>query len=124
MNRRIFTVGSLIPGAEVVVTREPQMTVTKALENTPPPQTKAKTIVVMQNQNRFEVKPEKGILLEIALKQGQHIQYKCQKGTCGQCKVKVMDGVFLSSPTVQEQKKLGEELNEGYRLACQAVVNI
>lgn len=43
-------------------------------------------------------------------------------GTCGRCRVRLMDGK-LSMPTGAEVKRLGEVgLQDGWRLACQAVV--
>lgn len=79
-------------------------------------------IIVIQGKNKFEISPVKGKLLDAALNQGKPIKYKCQKGTCGQCTVQVLQGPELSSPNEQEQIKLGNELNNGYRLACQAVI--
>lgn len=125
MRTRVLTVGSLIPGAAAAVISPPQVMVKELKEKVvAPAPAKVKPIVVVQNQNRYEIVPVSGTLLEIALAQGKPIQYKCQKGTCGQCKVKVLEGSVLSPPTGQEQKKLGKELNEGFRLACQAEVNV
>jgi len=46
------------------------------------------------------------------------------KGTCGKCKVQVQKGIeYLNDPTNSEKKFLTqEELNNGWRLACQAEV--
>ncbi|MBT2738188.1 (2Fe-2S)-binding protein [Bacillus sp. ISL-7] len=79
-------------------------------------------IIVLQGENKFEITPVKGKLLDAALNQGKQIKYKCQKGTCGQCTVQVLQGSGLSKPNEQEHIKLGNELNNGYRLACQAVI--
>ena len=45
------------------------------------------------------------------------------KGTCGKCKVKIEEGIEgLKPPTEQELKHITEEeIEAGYRLACQAV---
>jgi ferredoxin, 2Fe-2S len=118
MNRRTFTVGSLIPGS--VLPQQP-ITVLIKEESIPVPAAKQQ-IVVMQNKRSFEIRPVKGKLLDAALSQGKPIQYKCRKGTCGQCAVKVMEGVGLSNPNNLELKKLGKELANGYRLACQAEI--
>jgi ferredoxin, 2Fe-2S len=116
MNRRAFTVGSLIPGSVV-----PQQSIFIKVESKPVPTTK-KQIVVMQNKRTFGIQPIKGKLLDVALNQGKPIQYKCRKGTCGHCTVKVIEGVGLTEPNSQEHKKLGKEINNGYRLACQAEI--
>jgi ferredoxin, 2Fe-2S len=118
MNRRAFTVGSLIPGS---VLTHPSTTVIIKEDSKTKPATK-KQIVVMQNKQTFEIRPIKGTLLEAALSQGKPIQYKCRKGTCGQCTVKVMEAVGLTNPNSLEHKKLGKEIANGYRLACQAEI--
>jgi ferredoxin, 2Fe-2S len=118
MNRRAFTVGSLIPGS-VITQQKPIVPIKK--ESTPVP-TPKKNIVVRQNGHSFEIQPVKGKLLDAAINQGKPIQFKCRKGTCGQCKVKVMESVGLSIPNSQEHKKLGKEVTNGYRLACQTEI--
>jgi ferredoxin, 2Fe-2S len=112
MNNRVFTVGSLIPGRVMV---KPQVIV-------PTESAKAEEIIVEQNDTRMDIKPVKGKLLDVALAEGKQINYKCRKGTCGQCTVKVLKGTRLSAPNEQEQKKLGNEIANGYRLACQAEI--
>jgi ferredoxin, 2Fe-2S len=115
MNRRAFTVGSLIPGSI------PQLTTTVFVKKEATPiSTVKRPIIIMQNKRIFEIKQVKGKLLDAALSQGKPIQYKCRKGTCGQCTVKVMEGVDLANPNNLEFKKLGKEIANGYRLACQA----
>jgi ferredoxin, 2Fe-2S len=56
------------------------------------------------------------------LNQGKQINYKCRKGTCGQCTVKIIKGPGLSAPNELEQKKLKDELTNGYRLSCQTEI--
>lgn len=115
MNNRVFTVGSLIPGMiKVKQQQAPAPTETH--------KPKAEVIIVEQNGAKIEIQPVKGKLLDIALAQGKQINYKCRKGTCGQCTVKVLIGPGLSAPNEQEQKKLENELKNGYRLACQAEI--
>jgi ferredoxin len=80
-------------------------------------------IIVVQGGNKFEISPAKGKLLDAALNQGKPIKYKCRKGTCGQCTVHILQGPgLLSKPNKLEHKKLGNEVNNGYRLACQAAI--
>jgi ferredoxin, 2Fe-2S len=114
MNNRIFTVGSLIPGRLIVKQQAPVSTET--------PKTKTTEMIVEQNGNKILIQPVKGKLLDIALNQGKRINYKCRKGTCGQCTVKVVKGPGLSAPNELEEKKLKNEISNGYRLACQAEI--
>ena len=125
MNNRVFTVGSLIPGEIAPVLNSSTSTFYEKKE--PKQQsdvikTHFEKIIVVQGSDTFEITPAKGKLLDAALNQGKPINYKCRKGTCGQCTVQVLQGPELSKPNEQEQKKLGNEVNNGYRLACQAVI--
>lgn len=45
------------------------------------------------------------------------------KAGCLMCKVKVVDGQGLSSPSQRERQKLGGSLRQHIRLACQTVVH-
>jgi len=130
VNYRTFTVGSLIPGKIAPVPKSPDIVESPLFEKERPKEpytaikevSTPKKIIVVQSENKFEISPAKGKLLDIALNQGMPIKYKCQKGTCGQCMVQVLQGPGLSKPNEQEHKKLGNELNNGYRLACQTVI--
>lgn len=113
MNNRVFTVGSLIPGRLIV-----KSIVTPVVTEKPKPV----EIIVEQNDSRYDIHPVKGKLLDAALNQGKPIQYKCRKGTCGQCTVKVLQGHGLSQPNDKEYTKLKNEVENGYRLACQAEI--
>lgn len=115
MKERVFTVGSLIPGRLIVERPAPIVHFEKV-------KPQAENIIVEQNSKRFTIQPAKGKLLDVAISQGKQIQYKCRKGTCGQCKVKVVQAKGISSPNEQEQKKLKDQLSNGYRLACQAEI--
>lgn len=121
MYLRVFTVGSLIPGKSAPVLNSPTSTVFEKRESVEIKPDLDK-IIVVQGSKTFEIAPVKGKLLDAALDQGKPIKYKCQKGTCGQCTVQVLLGTKLSKPNEQEQNKLGNEVNNGYRLACQAVI--
>jgi ferredoxin, 2Fe-2S len=114
MNNRVLTVGSLIPEKLIVKQEAPVLNETPKIET--------EEIIVEQNGSKIEIHPVKGKLLDAALNQGKQINYKCRKGTCGQCTVKVIKGPGLSAPNEQEQKKLKNELTIGYRLACQAEI--
>lgn len=115
MANRTFTVGSLIPGKQPT---EPPLQVRQAAK-----QKQKADIRLLQNGQTFRVQRFRGNLLNEALKQGQAINFKCRKGTCGVCTVKVTDGSsFLSPPNEKERKKLKHALTEGCRLACQAAI--
>jgi uncharacterized 2Fe-2S/4Fe-4S cluster protein (DUF4445 family) len=60
-------------------------------------------------------------LLEAAQQLGVQLISLCGgRGSCGRCKLQLLDGE-LSPPTEQEAKRLtGDELSQGFRLACQA----
>jgi len=88
----------------------------------PPVKSIPEKIIIQQGSDQFEITPTKGKLLDAALNQGKPIQYKCRKGTCGQCMVKILQGPKLSMPNEQEHNKLKSELKNGYRLACQAEI--
>jgi ferredoxin len=127
VNKRVFTVGSLIPGSLAPVLNPPASTLFEKEEPKQPSdaireELHSEKIIVLQGENKFEITPAKGKLLDVALNQGKPIKYKCRKGTCGQCTVQVLQGPGLSKPNEQEHIKLGNELSNGYRLACQAVI--
>lgn len=50
--------------------------------------------------------------------------YNCTRGTCARCRCLIREGAeLLEEPTDAEWDRLGpEELEEGYRLGCQAKV--
>ncbi len=76
---------------------------------------------IEQNQSRYklEVKKDQSILAA-ALEQGIPLDYKCQKGTCGRCKVKIINGAAFLQPANQlEETKLQHLLLQKFRLACQ-----
>ena len=64
--------------------------------------------------------PDDESLLEAAHRLGVELVSLCGgKGTCGRCKVQVVDGE-VSPPTKGEEEALSpQELKDGYRLACQ-----
>lgn len=130
MNKRVLTVGSLIPGKMAPVPKSPDLMDRPLFEKEEPKQQSTakkevpslEKIIVVQGENKFEISPAKGKLLDAALNQGKPIKYKCRKGTCGQCTVQVLQDPGLSKPNEQEHKKLGNQLSNGYRLACQAAI--
>ena len=76
-----------------------------------------------QHQRYFQVKVNKGqSILEAALEQNLSLEYKCKQGTCGKCKVKLVNGsTYLQPVNSLEEKKLKYLVQGGFRLACQAI---
>jgi ferredoxin, 2Fe-2S len=118
MNSKL-TVGSLIPNASMPIQEQPKPKVILREKSN-----RLDTIGILQNNLTFRVYPITGkLLLDAALEQGQKINYKCKKGTCGVCMVKIGEGEPLLCPANQkEHKKLNNNLNLSYRLACQAII--
>ena len=79
-------------------------------------------MTIEQGQTYFQVQVKKGqSILDAALEQNLSLDYKCKKGTCGKCKVKVLSGrTDLQPINSLEEKKLAHLLQMGFRLACQA----
>lgn len=116
MNNRAWTVGSLIPGSMIPEKVTPSISSNQEYQH-------LNKIIVLQNEKKFDIQPVKGNLLDTALNQGKALRFKCQKGTCGLCSVKIVeDGPGLSAPNEKEQKKLKKALNNGFRLACQVEI--
>lgn len=71
------------------------------------------------------VEAETGLsLLDIAMKHGLDFAFSCTRGTCARCRCLIEAGAeFLEEVTDEEWDRLEpEELDEGYRLGCQAIV--
>ena len=79
-------------------------------------------IDIKQNQRYFQVEVKKGqSILDAAIEQNISLDYSCKKGTCGKCKVKLVNGSTYLQPTNSlEEKKLQHLIQNGFRLACQA----
>ena len=62
-------------------------------------------------------------LLRIALRNDVAIPFKCASGNCGTDRVRVVEGVDQCVPARRrERERLGDLLDEGYRLSCQTYV--
>lgn len=71
------------------------------------------------------VEGEPGLtLLDLALKHEVDWGFSCSRGTCARCRCLVMEGMeHLEEVTDEEWDRLEQqELDEGYRLGCQAVL--
>lgn len=63
-------------------------------------------------------------LLDHALKNDVEWGFSCTRGTCARCRCYVAAGrELLSLPSDEEESRLEpEEIEQGYRLACQCIV--
>ncbi|MBB6635402.1 2Fe-2S iron-sulfur cluster-binding protein [Cohnella thailandensis] len=71
------------------------------------------------------VEPRTGVsLLQLAKDAKIDWQFNCSRGTCARCRCIVTEGAeLLAEVTDAEWDRLGDdELEQGYRLGCQAVV--
>ena len=141
MKRRVLTVGSLLPQSQANKTSYKYNTDTLersdqhgapliGQQNNPlkpkhqmAPKGISQRVRVSQNGAVFSIKPVRfQTVLNAAHDQGQSIDFKCTKGTCGRCEVHILEGMsLLSPPNHAESVKLTSSLNTGYRLTCQAV---
>lgn len=63
-------------------------------------------------------------LLRVAIRNDCGIPFKCASGNCGTDRVRVVEGAdHCVPPRRRERERLGELLDQGYRLACQTYVN-
>ncbi|MFB9329566.1 2Fe-2S iron-sulfur cluster-binding protein [Paenibacillus aurantiacus] len=72
-----------------------------------------------------EVEAEEGMsLLDLAVKHKLDWLFSCTRGTCARCRCLVEEGAeFLEEVTDAEWDRMEpEEFEQGYRLACQAIV--
>jgi len=79
-----------------------------------------KIFIKLQNK-RIEYIPEKN-LLQLLIENGAYVDNPCNgRGTCGKCKIRLIDGNLpvISETEVKLLKK--EEINSGIRLACLVV---
>lgn len=113
---RKLTIGSLKYGLNYNSTEQTVMLDDKLVEKT------NRIVEIVQNQMHYQLHVATGqSMLEASLEQGVALDYKCQKGTCGKCKVKVENGRSILAPANDlEEKRLHYLINNGYRLACQA----
>ncbi|MDY0220472.1 MAG: 2Fe-2S iron-sulfur cluster binding domain-containing protein [Desulfobacterium sp.] len=71
-----------------------------------------KSGIVLKWDDRFES------ILELAEENGINIEYECQQGFCGTCKVKLLSGEVDMET---EEGLEDEETQNGYILTCVAV---
>ncbi|TXK76580.1 2Fe-2S iron-sulfur cluster-binding protein [Paenibacillus sp. N3.4] len=71
------------------------------------------------------IEPQTGLsILDHALKEDLDWGFSCARGSCARCRCYVASGrEFLSMPSDEEENRLEpEELEQGYRLACQCMI--
>ncbi|SDZ77928.1 2Fe-2S iron-sulfur cluster binding domain-containing protein [Thalassobacillus cyri] len=114
-----LTISSLKPGSTANTANFNQ----KEKSKSAPFQPAKKQLEIEQHGSNYKVNPVHNVtVLDSALNQKINLAYKCKKGTCGKCQIKVLKGdTLITSVNDREQKKLREKTNDGYRLACQAV---
>ncbi|OXM88078.1 2Fe-2S iron-sulfur cluster-binding protein [Paenibacillus rigui] len=82
-------------------------------------------ITIKGRKNQKQVEPDTGLtLLDLAMKHQVDWAFSCTRGTCARCRCLVTEGMeFLNQPTDAELDRLEpEEIEQGFRLACQAAV--
>lgn len=63
-------------------------------------------------------------LLRIAIRNECGVPWRCASGNCGTDRVLVEEGAeCFDAPRKRERERLGELLDQGYRLACQSYVS-
>jgi ferredoxin, 2Fe-2S len=80
---------------------------------------------LITSKEQKTVQPEKGFsLLDMALKSEVSWGFSCTRGTCARCRCYIVSGrEFLEGPTEAEEDRLEpEELEQGFRLACQCII--
>ncbi len=80
---------------------------------------------VTLNGQVYELTVGKGEnMLDAALDRNVEIDYSCREGMCDSCVVKILSGAEnISAPTQAEYDMLGDDVQKGFRLACQVTVN-
>lgn len=78
------------------------------------PQEQAQTVHFTRQNREIQVIPGQ-TLLDAALRSGVSLDYGCQVGGCGHCRIRITSGdVTMDEPNCLSD----EERAEGYRLAC------
>lgn len=82
-------------------------------------------LVLKGRRNEKSVEAETGLtILDLALKHEVDWGFSCTRGTCARCRCLIEEGAqYLAEPTEEEEDRLTEEeIAEGYRLGCQALI--
>lgn len=63
-------------------------------------------------------------LLRVSIRNDCGLPWKCASGLCGTDRITIVDGAEnFATPRRRERERLGDLLDDGVRLACQAYVN-
>lgn len=83
------------------------------------------SITFISNANKVLQAPENSNLLRVSLRGQGGIPFKCGGGLCGTCKCRIETGLeHADAVKPKERKHLSDDdLNAGYRMACQTFVN-
>ncbi|KAA0012058.1 2Fe-2S iron-sulfur cluster binding domain-containing protein [Billgrantia pellis] len=78
-------------------------------------------ITFLTNDGKVVSAPEDANLLRVSLREKGGIPFKCGGGLCGTCKCLIEEGRENTDAVKKKEEKLlsAEELEQGYRLACQ-----
>lgn len=62
-------------------------------------------------------------LLRVSIRNDCGLPWRCATGTCGTDRVRVLEGAEnIAPPRRRERDRLGDLIDQGYRLACQSYV--
>lgn len=82
--------------------------------------------ITFATNNDFKAQaPENSNLLRISIRERGGIPFKCGGGICGTCKCRIVEGLDHTDVLKGKEKKhlSEEEIDQGYRMACQTFVN-
>ena len=83
-------------------------------------------MITLQSKTKSATLPDTTdvTILELAKQHELQWLYNCSRGTCARCRCLVTEGMDLLSPLNDKeyQRLMDDEIEEGYRLACQAKI--
>ena len=82
-------------------------------------------ITFLTNDGKTVAAPENSNLLRVSIKEQGGIPFKCGGGLCGTCRCLIEDGLEHTDKVKPKERKhlKPEDLEAGYRMACQTFVN-
>ena len=82
-------------------------------------------ITFLTNDGKTVSAPENSNLLRVSIKEQGGIPFKCGGGLCGTCRCLIEDGLEHTDKVKPKERKhlKPEDLEAGYRMACQTFVN-
>lgn len=82
-------------------------------------------ITFLTNNEKIVSAPENSNLLRVSIKEQGGIPFKCGGGLCGTCRCLIEEGLEHTDPVKPKERKhlKPEDLQAGYRMACQTFVN-